>query len=177
MVAGNIDIHNRPVVKNRDGTISTVRTISIGTPQGEVLIPTVVGGKVVSEEQAIREYERTGQHLGIFRTPAEATAYAESLHQQQEREYVRPRSSGFRGVEGETITSTFRSPAHNRSVGGVANSYHTRRYPDGRPMARDSVPPPGMSMSVYATMLRRMNPGLEVINEGDHVHLEPRGRR
>lgn len=29
-------------------------------------------------------------------------------------------------------------------------------------------------MSAYASMLRRLNPGAEVINEGDHVHLEPR---
>jgi hypothetical protein len=33
-----------------------------------------------------------------------------------------------------------------------------------------------MSMSAYAEKLRRENPGLDVINEGDHVHIEPRGR-
>ncbi len=42
-------------------------------------------------------------------------------------------------------------------------------------MARDSVPPKGVSMSNYAEMLRRANPHLDVINEGDHVHMEPRG--
>jgi hypothetical protein len=42
--------------------------------------------------------------------------------------------------------------------------------------ARDSVPPPGMSMAQYAAILQRQNPHLEVINEGDHVHIEPRGR-
>jgi hypothetical protein len=68
------------------------------------------------------------------------------------------------------VTSTFRSAAHNKRVGGVANSYHLT----GR--ARDSVPPKGMGMAAYAEALRRMNPGLEVINEGDHVHIEPRGR-
>lgn len=82
--------------------------------------------------------------------------------------------AGFQGLEGERVTSTYRSPAHNQRVGGVPNSYHTRRNPDGSPMARDSVPPPGMSMSAYAAQLRRMNPHLDVINEGDHVHMEPR---
>lgn len=73
------------------------------------------------------------------------------------------------------MTSTFRDPAKNRAVGGVANSYHTRRDLNGRPMARDSVPPPGMSMAAYAAELRRLNPHLDVINEGDHVHMEPKG--
>lgn len=84
-------------------------------------------------------------------------------------------SAGFRGVEGERVTSTYRDPAHNRRVGGVANSYHTRRDAAGNPLARDSVPPPGMSMVAYWRELKRLNPDYEVINEGDHVHMEPRG--
>lgn len=32
-----------------------------------------------------------------------------------------------------------------------------------------------MSMSAYAAQLQRLNPNMEVINEGDHVHLEPKG--
>ncbi|RYG90146.1 MAG: hypothetical protein EON59_00575 [Alphaproteobacteria bacterium] len=77
-------------------------------------------------------------------------------------------------MRGERVTSTYRTPAHNAQVGGVQNSYHTRKGADGKPLARDSVPPPGMSMAAYAAQLRRQNPHLEVINEGDHVHLEPR---
>lgn len=56
----------------------------------------------------------------------------------------------------------------------MANSYHTRRGANGEPLAVDSVPPRGMSMNAYAAKLRRENPGLDVINEGDHVHMEPR---
>ena len=78
------------------------------------------------------------------------------------------------GLRGETITSTYRTPAHNKKVGGVPNSYHTRRGADGKPLARDSTPPPGMSMASYAALLRRQNPHLDVINEGDHVHMEPK---
>jgi hypothetical protein len=33
-----------------------------------------------------------------------------------------------------------------------------------------------MSMGEYAARLRAANPHLDVINEGDHVHIEPRGR-
>lgn len=61
-----------------------------------------------------------------------------------------------------------RSAARNKAVGGVANSYHLT----GK--ARDSVPPPGMAMAEYARQLARLNPGLDVINEGDHVHMEPK---
>lgn len=72
------------------------------------------------------------------------------------------------------MTSTFRDPLHNKNVGGVPDSYHMRRGPNGEALARDSVPPPGMGMAAYAAQLQRLNPGLEVINEGDHVHMEPR---
>lgn len=88
LVPGNIDINRRPVVRNSDGSISTVRSISIGTDRGEVLIPTVVGDRVVSDDEAVRHYEQTGQHLGIFKTPEAATAYAQQLHQQQAERYT-----------------------------------------------------------------------------------------
>lgn len=83
-VEGNINIFARPTAVNEDGSISTVRSISIGTDEGEVLIPTVADdGTVLSDEDAIALYERTGQHLGIFASAAEATKYAEALHGQQ----------------------------------------------------------------------------------------------
>ncbi|MFH7813403.1 hypothetical protein ACH0C8_15950, partial [Acetobacter lovaniensis] len=60
--------------------------MSFGTDQGEVLVPTVSDdGRIMSDSQAIAQYQRTGRHLGIFRNPADATKYAGWLHQQQEK--------------------------------------------------------------------------------------------
>ncbi|CAN7304373.1 hypothetical protein LJR231_001561 [Phyllobacterium sp. LjRoot231] len=88
---GNIDLTKRPVVKNADGSISTVRSMSFQNNKGqEVLIPTVAddGSRILSDDEAKEQYGRTGKHLGIFDNPDDATAYAESLHSQQEQMYA-----------------------------------------------------------------------------------------
>lgn len=90
LVPGNIDLANRPRVRNPGGSISTVRSMSIGTDEGEVLIPTVSDdGRLLSEDEAIETYRKSGRHLGVFSDPGAATAYAERLHVEQERMVAR----------------------------------------------------------------------------------------
>lgn len=73
-------------------------------------------------------------------------------------------------VPGVTVTSRKRSPAKNAAVGGQPNSFHLTDQ------ARDFVPPKGMSMAALAAKLKNTMPGYDVINEGDHVHVEPSSR-
>ncbi len=89
---GTIDLTRRPQVKNEDGSVSTVRSMSVNMDGKEVLIPTVsaIQNRVLSEDEAIAEYQQTGQHLGIFKSSGAASAYAEKLHQQQAEFYKQP---------------------------------------------------------------------------------------
>jgi hypothetical protein len=104
---GNLDLTNRPIIKNEDGTHSSEYSTSFGTDKGEVLVPTVVNGKFLTpdgkkpkpgsaEEKAMfkraqQHYEKTGEHLGIFDTPEHADAYANIVHN---RDQGTPRSGG-----------------------------------------------------------------------------------
>jgi hypothetical protein len=135
LVPGNIDIHDRPVVQNSDGSISTVRSISIGTDQGEVLIPTVVGNKVVSNEEAIAHYKQTGQHLGIFDNEADATAYAQSLHNEQAQEYAN-----------KPVTSPFNSDQQQSPFGDGQ---------DVQPQSNDNVATPLRTATMALAMLNK----------------------
>lgn len=88
---GNIDLNNRPVLKNSDGTISTVDSISFNENGKEILIPTIINdngvAKKLSDKDAIDYYHKTGEYLGKFDTIDESNAYAEQLHFNQENLY------------------------------------------------------------------------------------------
>lgn len=92
---GNIDLTNRPVVRNPDGSISTVRSMSFNDGRHEVLIPTVhPQGHIMQDEQAIDHYRNSGQHLGKFDTPENATSYAQQIHEDQSNLYSPKRNGG-----------------------------------------------------------------------------------
>ncbi|HET9337193.1 MAG TPA: D-Ala-D-Ala carboxypeptidase family metallohydrolase [Sphingomicrobium sp.] len=64
------------------------------------------------------------------------------------------------------VTSTYRSPSHNRRVGGVANSYHLSNR------AIDIARRPGVSHSQIAAAFRNAGYSLaESLDEGDHSHF------
>jgi hypothetical protein len=108
IVPGNIDLTKRPIVRNPNGTVSTVKSVSFGFTVDELsdmgfeiegffpiqilhaLVPQVLGRRVVSQGGARSHFMTSGQHLGIFNTPAAATAYARHLHRWQ-ADYYRKR--------------------------------------------------------------------------------------
>ena len=64
--------------------------MSINMDGKEILIPTVSDdGKILEPKDAIALFRKTGKHLGMFDTPENATAFAEQLHRDQEKLYVK----------------------------------------------------------------------------------------
>ena len=102
---GNIDLTNRPVVDNGDGTYSTVRSMGFNDGEKEVVIPTVSDDdnpRIMSDDEAIEYYyegpKRRGEtprYLGKFDTVAEANDFAEKLHAAQ-HEYYKNKRKGNR---------------------------------------------------------------------------------
>jgi hypothetical protein len=98
---GNIDLNNRPLVHNADGSHSTEYSTSFGDEKGrEVLVPTVVNGKFLTPDgrkpaerspaekamfrRAQAHYEQTHEHMGIFDSPENSDAYANIVHNRQD---------------------------------------------------------------------------------------------
>lgn len=70
------------------------------------------------------------------------------------------------GAKWGRVTSTYRTPQHNRRVGGVRNSYHIR----GR--AIDIARRPGVTHAQIAAAFRNAGYRLiESLDEGDHSHF------
>lgn len=98
---GNIDLDKRPVVRNEDGTISTIKSMSINEDGREVLIPTIdESGREMTENEAIERYLGTGQHLGKFDSRENATGWAKSLSDRQGKAF-----RTVRGASPQAITS------------------------------------------------------------------------
>ena len=119
---GNIDLTKRPVVKNKDGSISTVRSMSFEEDGLQILIPTVVGDKVVSNKDAIDHYHKTGEHLGIFSSVKAANAYAKKLHEEQDKMYS--------GKKEKSTAETLRELADMKQKGDALKRANDKKEKD-----------------------------------------------
>jgi hypothetical protein len=96
VVKGNIDITKRPKVVNPDGSVSTVRSMTIGVGDKHVVIPTVSDdGRIMTDDEAIETFFKTRRHLGMFESLENAEKYSQTLHKQQERYYLGEPGSPF----------------------------------------------------------------------------------
>ena len=85
LASPTINLKKVPIVKNNmpgKGGYSTVRTASFGVGGGELLLPTVVQGKILSNTNAFNAFANGGykNHLGLYANSAAASKAAEVIH-------------------------------------------------------------------------------------------------
>jgi hypothetical protein len=56
----------------------------------QLLLPSVAadGSRILTPKETLEQYQRTGQHLGVFAGPQSSDAYAQSLHEEQAQQYL-----------------------------------------------------------------------------------------
>ena len=56
--------------------------------KAEVLVPMVSDdGKIMSHDESVKNYYKTGKYLGVFANSESATEYAKKLHDEQAEMY------------------------------------------------------------------------------------------
>ena len=137
---------------------------SVAHAQTDFGVRTVSGERgVVSvrTHQKVSQQQFTGQ-TAVAREPAGSSATYTPLG----RGRGDLRAAASIGASWGRVTSTYRSPQHNRRVGGVRNSWHMH----GR--AIDIARKPGVSHSQIAAAFRNAGYRLiESLDEGDHSHF------
>jgi hypothetical protein len=72
----DIDL-SRPIIRNPDGTFSTESTITVEADGRHYVLPTIVGGKRLSSDDATKAWsEGRNPHVGVFATNDEAEKWA-----------------------------------------------------------------------------------------------------
>jgi len=127
---GNIDLNNRPIIHNPDGSISTVYSMTFTNDDGSaILLPGVRQGldRKMTTQEALDWYKKTGEYLGKFKNEQEADKYAETLHENQAKQYdnkptvlgtLGKIAGGIINTAGELITD----PLSYIGVGEAVNS-------------------------------------------------------
>lgn len=128
---------NFPVKVNTDGSVSTIVSMSFQAEKDgpEILIPTVVGGKQLTEKQAKDRYFKTGEHFGKFSTPEKANAYAEALHLEEEKSVSTNEKLWFDLIK---TYEGFKSKAYNKDGKWTVGAGSTT-HPDGTPVKKGDV--------------------------------------
>lgn len=85
---GNIDLNGQGVYVWPSGDYSSLESITIESDGKPTLIPTIrQDGTRMTPQEAVKEYNQTGKHLGRFDSEEEASAYAIELERRQQAFY------------------------------------------------------------------------------------------
>lgn len=136
-------------------TIAGLAFLLCGSAAGAAATPTDFGIREVGSRPSAPQSSSEAPPEGASWTSVSRPARAIDL-----------RAVAALGSRWGTVTSTYRSPARNRRVGGARNSYHLR----GR--AVDIARRPGVSHAQIAAAFRAAGYQLvESLDEGDHSHF------
>ena len=142
---GNVDLTNRPRVKMDDGNFATIRSMSFNEDGNEVLVPTISDdGRLLSDDEAIASYRKTGKHLGKFGSVMGANEYAEKLHEDQAKNYTNT-------SPGAELTIKFGKLLQS-SMGEVHDEAISEMTPTARKLFLSSVTSPEFHENVLGAM-------------------------
>lgn len=114
----NIDAFVLPKFKNANGGYNTANAFSLPTPRGTVLLPmTREDGSMMTRDESVAEYEKTGGHLGVFSSTLAAEMHSRFLNAAQQewfQEASRPKPTGL-GLMSAAIKLTV-SPAFPTAI-------------------------------------------------------------
>ena len=86
VVHGNLKLIGRPKVSDGNKTATVRSSGRFDDRDGlETVFPTVVGGKLVSEEQGWKHYLKTGEHMGKYANWQIGQKAGEQIHREEER--------------------------------------------------------------------------------------------
>ena len=135
------NVEGGKAVKNKDGSVSTVRTMIMGDGQYEYLIPTVWGGKVLSDQDAWKRAMSSGVNWPKAPAGEEGVASLEHLDQQLHKNMTPTGFAQGGSVEDEQMNRLLQDGG--MAGGGVAQEPVTgNEVPPGALPAevRDNVP-------------------------------------
>lgn len=178
IVKGNIDLADRPILQNTDGSISTEKSMSFNAEDGyETIIPTIINGKEVSEKEAVAHYNKTGEHMGKYNSVNAAEEAAQTIHKESNLRAIRQKDpktltqdeidtlkvENLSGIDSDSI----RGNTYWSQVGDQAQSSFTAKLAGIADSALDVVS--GGNTNVRLPFLDR---GLETYKDRDFMDKE-----
>lgn len=158
----SLNVSQRPAIWNPDGSVSTVSSIGVGDERGEWVIPTIIGGRRVSNQEATQLW-RVGKNPplgGPFRSVDESNRFAQQFHEQEASRIGVPATPPIRVAPGFVAPTVNMTPtplpaaAPFGRTGGAAMMDFSNR-PIGTQAEYSALPSGARFVWVYADGRRR----------------------